>query len=150
MKSYFNRTAAWNARAGVKTPAVFTIPDQEEIDLMRDLMVEEVGEMHEARTEQDLLDAFADQLFVMFGNMARYGIDFDKMRSYFVKVVTSNESKFANTIQEAEASIKKEAERLGIDEKSVTFVEIDGKYVIINADTGKILKSVNYVEPYNI
>ena len=150
MRSYFNRTKSWNSRMGVKTPTQFIFPVEDELQLMSSLATEEAMEMYEAKSKEDVLDALADQQFVLYGNIARYGISWDEFRDYLHKVIVSNESKFADTLDQAEESIKKEADRLGIDEKSITFTEVDGKYVISNLNTGKILKSVNYIEPYNI
>lgn len=150
MKAFFRRVKSWNSRMGVKTPERYTQPSTDERKLALDLIVEEAEELYDSCDKTDALDALADQQFVLFGNMARYGISYEEFKDYLHKVIVSNESKFANTLSEAEDSIKKEADRLGIEEKNVIFEEVDGKYVMRNAETGKILKSVNYIEPYNI
>lgn len=148
MKTLFNRTVKWNNMMGNITPDKFTIPKNKE--LLRDLMIEEARELFDATTKDDALDAVADQMFVLFGNMAQYGLTWFEVKAYLNRVVKSNESKFANTEQEALDSIIKEAKRLDISEDSISYLLQDGKYIIFNGDTGKILKSINYVEPSEI
>ena len=83
------------------------------------------------------------------GNIVRYGLTYEEVESYLRKVVKSNESKFANTEEEALKSLTKEAERLNIPEDSLDYKEVDGVFVIFRGD-GKILKSINYVSPEDI
>lgn len=147
MKNYFKRTKAWNSMMGVATPDKFEFPVIESQQLARDLAVEEAEEMFEANSKQDVLDSLADQQFVLWGNVSRYGISWEEFMDYTNKVVKSNESKFANNEDEAIASVKKEAERLGISEEKIAYLQLDGKYIIYNKDTNKILKSVNYLPP---
>lgn len=147
MKNLFNRTKKWNEMCGVKTPNTFQWPTVEDMDLMKDLAQEEAQEMRDADSKSDALDAMADQQFVLFGNVARLGLTWDEFEGYLKKVIKSNESKFAKTEQEAQDSVKKEAERLGISEEKISYLQLDGKFVIFNSESGKILKSVNYLPP---
>lgn len=150
MKNYFKRVKEWNEMMGVKVPSKFNVPSDDDLELMQNLMNEEVQEMMDSKSKIDVLDSFSDQLFVMFGNMAKFGINYDEFKEYFVKVMKSNESKFANNEAQAIDSISKEANRLNLDPRSISYMEVNGKYVIFNVETGKILKSVNYVEPFEL
>ena len=150
MKKIFQKTKEWNGRMGSKTPETFTDLPTEERELAFDLMVEETTEFFEAKDKNEALDAAADMLFVAFGNFAKAGLSYEEVESYLKKVVKSNESKFADTEEQAILSIDKEARRLNISPNDISYKEIDGKFVIFNKISGKILKSVLYLSPEQI
>ena len=147
MQREFEKTKEWNILMGNKVPAVFTLPSPDIRSLATTLMYEEADELEEATTKDEALDAVSDQLFVLFGNAAKYGLEYKEIFEYFKKVCKSNNSKFANTEEEAKRSIDKEALRLDISPSDIDYMELNGKYVIFNKETTKILKSVNYKEP---
>jgi len=147
MKRLFLKIRTWNSLMGAKTPDTFKFPAPSVRELSHNLMIEESEELLEATTKADVLDAFSDQLFVLCGNVAKYGIQYAELMDYFNKVCKSNDSKFANTAEEAEASLQKEADRLNISVSDVSYKELDGRYIIFNNKTTKVLKSVNYKEP---
>lgn len=97
-----------------------TIPRNDEITLMDDLMKEEVGETYEALMEtEDLVevaDGLGDQLYILLGNIIRCGMQ-DKIVEVFQEIQRSNMSKLGS----------------------------DGKPVV--RPDGKILKGLNYSKP---
>ena len=99
----------------VKTSA--SIPDNKIVELRIKLIKEELNELQQAITNQDLIeiaDALTDILYVTYGAGHSFGIDLDKC---FSEVQRSNMSKLGN----------------------------DGK-PIYNED-GKVMKGPNYTKP---
>jgi hypothetical protein len=149
MKVYSERVKSWNSRMGVKINNTFKFPSQEDRELVTALLCEEVEELEESTSKEDVLDALADVGFLLLGAMSRYGIEYCEFKDYLGKVVKSNESKFCDNESEAILSINKEAERLNISPSDVSYVENNGKFVIYNNKTNKILKGINYQGPEN-
>lgn len=147
MKRPFEKVKKWNYLMGVPVKDSFTLPSPDDRNLATDLIIEEATELRDATDEEEVLDALADIQFVLYGAAARYGITAEKYKEMFDRVCKSNDSKFANTEEEAIQSIKKESKRLGIDSSLVNYVEVDGRFVIFRVDTNKVLKSVNYMSP---
>ena len=147
IKELNDKVIRWNNLMGVDVNFSFKFPDMQTRVLAHDLMVEESEELRDAETKDDVLDACADQLFVLMGNMAKYGVSYDEVIFKLRQVVKSNFSKFATSKESAEASIISEAERLNIPQEDVGYTRIDGLYVIYNKKSGKILKSVEYLPP---
>lgn len=147
MKRFYERVKKWNYRMGVTVRDTFGFPSQPDRKLAIDLIIEEAKELRDAKSKEEVLDAFADLQFVHYGAMARHGITFEEFQEYFSRVCKSNDSKFANTEDEALQSVAKEAERLDIDPNLIDYTEVDGKYVIFRTDTKKILKSIKYKSP---
>jgi len=143
----FNRCAEVD-RCQLTSASVFT----EKRDLIKqrmELIREEVRELECAVSENDMVevrDALADILYVVYGMQDAMGIDGD---SDFDVVHESNMSKFCNTLEEANATVssyqeKYEKSQSPYDSPYHHYLENEGKWVVKNKSTGKILKSINY------
>lgn len=112
-----------------------------------DLMLEELNEYKEASEEGNRIkkaDALADQFVVLWGNILKEGLADEFFGKILRSVNESNLSKFCRSEKEANDSVAAYSER-GI--KTHHTQPITGFWAIINSDTGKILKGINYREP---
>lgn len=149
----FEKVVDFNKKFGVKT---FDVPQQNVFDehpklveLRMNLIKEEWEELNEAVTQKDIVetvDALADILYVVYGMGASIGVNLDEA---FKLVHESNMSKLCKTEEEAKQTVEWykqqfSAGQLPYDEP--TYREDPSKeyWVVYNATTGKILKSVNY------
>lgn len=143
----FNRCAEVD-RCHLTSVSVFT----EKRDLIKqrmDLIREEVRELECAVSENDMVevrDALADILYVVYGMQDAMGIDGD---SDFNVVHQSNMSKFCNTLEEANATVSSYQEKYAksqspYDSPYHHYLENEGKWVVKNKSTNKVLKSINY------
>ncbi|AYV78335.1 MAG: phosphoribosyl-ATP pyrophosphohydrolase [Edafosvirus sp.] len=146
----FEKVVDFNKSFGVtihETPQhnIFT-NDPKLVKFRYDLIAEEVSELSDAIKQNNFVevtDALSDILYVVYGAGASFGIDLDKA---FDIVHRSNMSKLCQTEDEAKETVewyKKNESRYD----SPTYRKSDnGKYwVVYNASTSKILKSINYV-----
>jgi NTP pyrophosphatase (non-canonical NTP hydrolase) len=124
------------------------VEDPKLVKFRMDLIREEMMELEDAVTRHDLtetVDALADLLYVIHGMGSCLGLDLDKA---FDIVHDSNMTKLCQNEREAQDTVKYYLEnesRLGYDTPTYRVSE-DGKYfVVYNASTGKVLKSINYV-----
>lgn len=124
------------------------------VPLAFDLVKEEVQELKEAITEgnkQEVMDAVADIFWVTMNVAYFYGISAEEMTEYFDKVSESNWSKYTTDEQVAIATVEAYNSGTHPDKPGViiptTYTKEGVWYVIRNAETGKILKSINYKKP---
>lgn len=118
------------------------------VKLRLDLIDEEVKELHDAVKENnfnEIIDALSDILYVVYGAGAAFGIDLDKS---FEIVHKSNMTKLANTEQEAIETVKWYQEEFKNGNKPYDTPSYkkapNGKWIIYNESTGKILKCIHY------
>jgi len=125
--------------------------NKEKLNLSIDLIDEEVKELKDANKEYnkfEIKDAIVDIFWVTLNNAYFNGISATELHDMFKSVFISNYSKFCKTLQEAENTI--EAYKLGIHwdkmgEKIECIYElVKGLYVVKNAKTKKVMKSINY------
>ena len=154
--SNFDKVVDFNKTFGVTVhdkpqQNIFT-EDPKLVDLRMKLIIEEVEELKEAVNNHDMketIDALSDILYVVYGAGASFGIDLDKT---FDMVHQSNMSKVCKNEDEADKTVqwyKDNSE--SYNEKNPAQAPVDpawriinGKYVVYNRLTGKVLKSVNY------
>lgn len=113
------------------------------------LIEEEFNELKKAVNENNLnnvIDALADILYVVYGMGVAFGIDLDKA---FKIVHESNMSKLCSNKIEALETIKNYKNLPEFANVNVGFrPSSDNKYfVVYNTDTGKILKSKFFTSP---
>ncbi|KAL0233194.1 hypothetical protein GEMRC1_011939 [Eukaryota sp. GEM-RC1] len=127
------------------TPRHDLLEDESLMQLRKDLIAEEFEEFQEAirdRSLPDVADAIGDLLYVVYGAAAVLGIDADKV---FDQVHTSNMSKLCATEEDAVSTVKhyKEVYERDVDYKP----SMNGKWVVFDKNSGKILKSVSFKTP---
>ena len=108
------------------------------------LIDEEVEELREALINKDrveVIDALSDILYVVYGAGKTFGIDLDKS---FDIVHESNMSKFCKTEEEAKETVKYYEQNIKLY-KTPTYRQNGDLWIVYNGDTGKILKSINYI-----
>ena len=154
--SNFDKVIDFNKTCGVQTlnnpkESVFT-KYPKLIDLRMKLIREEMEELEESVKTHDIketIDALSDILYVVYGMGDALGIDLDHT---FNMVHNSNMSKLCNTKKEAEETVQWYKDNSDTyNEKNPAqspvepiFTFINGKYVINNKTTGKVLKSIYY------
>lgn len=121
-------------------PDKFKLPSKQKLLLWINLMIEELGEFKEAVEEGNEMEArkeYADILYVYYNMAVRMG--YKHPEKDFHLISNSNDTKFCNTEEEANNSLKK------YDEKGVAtkYHKNNGKYIITD-DEGKIKKGINY------
>lgn len=151
--SHFQKVIDFNVQFGVleneiiqPDPSVFQEKDSVVQNSLR-LIEEEVKELQHAIQEKDYTetaDALTDILYVVYGMGARLGIHLDKT---FELVHQNNMSKICSSKEEAEQTVRyyeERREKLGYDSPSYRLAP-DGKhYVVFNASTKKVLKSIHW------
>ncbi len=151
-QSDFEAVVEFNRTFGVPvydTPQhdIFT-RDPKLVDYRLKLIREEVAELEKACVEHDLVetvDALADILYVVQGMGASLGLNMDEAFSIVHK---SNMSKVCKDEDEAKRTVayyEKNKATLGYDSPAYR-KSADGRfYVVYNAATMKVLKSINYI-----
>jgi predicted HAD superfamily Cof-like phosphohydrolase len=130
-----------------KTPQLNVFKDKPKLVKLRlDLIREEVKELEEAAENHDMLevvDALADILYVVYGAGAAFGIDLDEA---YRLVHESNMTKVCATEQEAHDTVEWYIKnQLDVYDSPEARISANGKYwIVVNASTGKILKSIKY------
>lgn len=92
---------------------------------------------------KEIADALGDLFFVIIGMVCKHGMQGIFFDQIIKPICESNATKFCNTREEAKMSVQKYKEK----DVETTYVEWDGKFVIIDLHSGKILKGINYQEP---
>ena len=126
--------------------------DRKTVDLRMKLIEEEVQELREAVANKDMketIDALSDILYVVYGMGSAIGVNLDET---FDMVHKSNMSKVCSTEEEAKRTVEWYTENAeSFNQKNPAQAPVDpqykivnGKYVVYNALTGKVLKNVNY------
>lgn len=132
-KSWQNRT----------TPTI----DPKDADFVINFIQEELDELKQAVEENNIVgvfDAILDITYVCLGNGALvFGLK-DKMLDGYAEVQASNLSKACKTEQEAIATCKSEAERIG---EPTHYEKIGEHYIVYRTRDRKVLKSCFYKRP---
>ena len=150
----FEKVVNFNRSFGVTThtkpqPTIFS-SDSKLVALRLALITEEVDELKEAIATHDFtetIDALADILYVVYGAGASFGIDLDKA---FHLVHESNMSKVCKDKATAERTVQWYKEQYAAktqpyDTPAMRPDPVDPtKYIVYNASTGKVLKSIEY------
>lgn len=149
--SQFEKVKDFNKAFGVPvhdTPQKKLLLDKNLIKFRLDLIKEELQELETAVSENDIIetvDALADILYVVHGMGSVLGLDLDKA---FDIVHKSNMSKLCKTEKEAQDTVeyyKKNFDKLGYDSPEYRLSNDKKYYIVFNASTTKILKSINYI-----
>lgn len=120
-----------------------TIPAPDRCTLRVNLLQEELNELKEAITNEDLVevaDALCDLQYVLSGAILEFGLA-PKFRLLFEEVQRSNMSKTCRSIEVAKATQVHYKETKGTDSE---IIKKDGVYLVFRKDDGKVLKSVEY------
>jgi predicted HAD superfamily Cof-like phosphohydrolase len=119
------------------------IPSKQRCDLRVTLLQEELDELKEAISNDDIIeigDAFSDIMFILAGSILEFGFG-GKFDELFLEVHRSNMSKACVTQQEAIETLLHYKEKDGTEGH---YKEIDGKWLVYRNGDNKVLKSVNY------
>lgn len=116
------------------------------VNLRLSLIEEEVKELKEGLKNKDMnevTDALADILYVVYGAGVSFGIDLDEA---FKIVHFSNMSKLCDSEKDAEDTVKWYIENQShrYDSPAIRKSEYGDKWVVYNKSTGKVLKSIYY------
>lgn len=121
-------------------------PDTALFILYLDLIEEELNELKDSKTEEEVMDAIGDLIVVVTGAAHAIGKDAEEILR---RVNASNFSKFAQSEYEARLSV--EAYKSDERYENVHYEKVGAWYVIrgdkVNGGKNKILKSINYKEP---
>lgn len=138
----------------------FKYRDKSKIQLSLDLIDEEIKELKEAvatNNKQEVLDAYADIIYVLNNLTYFYGLTPEEIEEYFNKVTVSNYSKFSDDmimmIISSELYEKGEHPlKMGekIEAEVVNTHNLEYPFVIRNKITGKILKPISFKEPKDV
>jgi NTP pyrophosphatase (non-canonical NTP hydrolase) len=110
------------------------------------LIEEELSEFKEAVKQNDFIemtDALADMLYVIYGAGHALGIDLDKV---FAEVHASNMSKLCQTEEEAQLTVEN-YKKTNTVYKNPQYRQSGNYWTVYDADTSKILKSINFKLP---
>ena len=144
----FEEISKWLTYFIGSKPKKVTIPSNEQTELWKNLMIEEMEETIAAIKDNDeieMIDGFIDMLFIL-GNLYHFtGMNFSLVESNFYEVLNSNYSKLCKSEDEANKSL----ENYIIKEKegntySIKFV---APFWCIMRSDGKIMKSVFFNKP---
>lgn len=153
-KSNFQKVVDWNKTFGVP---VFDKPQKDIFDrdpklvkLRFDLIAEEVRELGDAirdKNMKEVLDALCDILVVTYGAGASFGLDLDKGMDI---VNNSNMSKSCSSEEQAKETVEwyvKHPKYSKLYDSPAYRKSDNGDYwVVYNKSTGKILKSIDWIE----
>jgi len=117
----------------------------ERVDLRLKLIQEEVKELEQAIKDKnftEVIDALSDILYVTYGFGHEIGVPLDHT---FDLVHKSNMTKFCATKQEAEETVEwYKKNELRYKKPSYRLAPDGSHYVIFDAESDKVLKSINY------
>ena len=123
------------------------IPEEKEWMFVYNFILEELEEYKEACQKGDIvgvLDALCDITYVSLGNGTMlHGLK-DKIQDAYAEVQASNMSKACKTKEEAIATCKSEAERIG---EETHYEKIGEYYIVYRTRDRKVLKSISYFKP---
>ncbi len=153
----FQAVTLFNEVMGNSVPDHLTMPSQETFDLRMSLIQEEavteLTEAYQARNLTAVADAICDGLFVLYGAANDFGMNIDLL---FSEVVRSNMTKLCESEADAEYAVLRYKAGDGFHGKfepiNAAYRRCDEpslahKFVVYNADTGKVLKSPTFEEP---
>lgn len=153
MNTNFDKVVDFNEKFGVptfKTPQPNILKDNPKlVELRMNLIREEMKELEEAVTNHDFvetIDALGDILYVVYGFGSSIGVNMDLA---FDLIHKSNMSKLCKTEDEAIKTVEfyKQEYATGkqpYDTPAYRLSDDGSYYVVYNASSGKILKSINY------
>lgn len=124
------------------------IPAKERCELRVSLIAEELQELEEAISNNDLIevaDALCDIQYVLSGAVLEFGLG-EKFVTLFDEVQRSNMSKACSTEEEAKATVVHYQKNKNTP---CHYKQIDGKYLVYRDGDYKTLKSINY-SPANL
>jgi phosphoribosyl-ATP pyrophosphohydrolase len=151
----FRKVVDFNTQFGV-IPSKILVPnatiidtDPKTIEFCLKLIREEARETEDAVKNKDFLetvDGLVDQLYVIYGMLARMGVDADRA---FNLVHENNMSKLCKTEEEAVRTVHyyktdEKALALGYDSPCYRRAPDDIHWVVYNESTKKILKSIEW------
>ncbi len=119
------------------------IPSADRCKLRINLLREELQELEDAITDNDLVevaDALCDIQYVLSGAILEFGIG-DRFAELFGEVQRSNMSKVCPTKEVAEATLNHYLEHKNTEGY---IVERDGEFLVYRKSDNKVLKSINY------
>jgi predicted HAD superfamily Cof-like phosphohydrolase len=124
-----------------------TIPERKEWMFVYDFIREELEEYKEACEKGDIvevLDALCDITYVSLANGALlHGLK-NKILQAYAEVQASNMSKACQTEEDAIATTKSEALRIG---EETYYEQVGDKWVVYRKSDKKVLKSLKYFRP---
>jgi predicted HAD superfamily Cof-like phosphohydrolase len=143
----------WRTSFGLPVRTELTMPSQEELKLALDLIKEEHLELKVACAQRlaseenclpfnEVADAIGDLYFVVTQLACVMGFNPDEL---IQKVYDSNMSKLCETEEEANLTIDWYDKNKAI--KAYKNQLENGKFVIRNSETNKVLKGLNFKEP---
>ena len=154
MASNFDKVTEFNKSFGIQTHETIQKNifkgDPKLVKLRLDLIKEEVDELTEAIDNHNMvetIDALADILYCVYGAAASFGIDMDKAIDL---VHESNMSKICRNREVAERTVVWYKEQFAAGKLPYDSVEMrkhsseDGRWVVFNKSSLKILKSIEY------
>ncbi len=120
-----------------------TIPSAQRCALRVNLLQEELNELKDAISDNDLVevaDALCDIQYVLSGAILEFGLG-DKFKQLFDEVQRSNMSKTCKTEEVAQKTQVHYKEEKDTDSY---IVQRGGEYLVYREGDGKVLKSVEY------
>lgn len=148
--SNFQKVVDFNTQFGVldevRLKPNVLIDDPKMVEFCLKLIREEARETEEAVKNKDFVetvDGLLDQLYVIYGMLARIGVDADKA---FALVHDNNMSKLCRTEEEAQRSVQYylDNNQLGYDSPAYRKAPDNIHWVVYNISTKKILKSIEW------
>lgn len=137
----------WLQTAGVKHENTV-----EQKQLGFNLIEEELDELKEAKTKEDVLDAIVDLYWMVTNNIVFQGLTLQEVEQYINKVSTSNWSKFCTTEACAKQTVEAYAKGEHWDKPEVKidcyYERVDSVWIVKRTSDNKILKSL-YYKPVN-
>ena len=119
------------------------IPTEKRCDLRVSLLLEEMKELQEAISKNDLVevaDALCDIQYVLAGAILEFGLG-EKFKELFDEVHRSNMSKACKSLEEANQTI----EHYKTNEQSDAYwKEEESLFLVFRENDHKTLKSINY------
>lgn len=144
---YISEVEKFNATMGKPNSYEPNIPNKKEWEFVYNFVLEELEEYKQACEEGDIvgvLDALCDITYVATGNgVMLHGLK-DKFQDAYAEVQASNMSKACRTEEEAIATCKSEAERIG---EETHYEKVGEYYIVYRTRDRKVLKSINYFKP---
>lgn len=147
----FEKVIEFNTQFGVISPPLIPNPnviknDPQLVEFCLKLIREEAKETEEAVKNGDfveLVDGLVDQLYVIYGMLARIGVNADHA---FRTVHENNMSKFCISEEEAQASVRHYETHFSTvyDSPACKLAPDDTHWIVYNASTNKILKSIQW------
>lgn len=123
------------------------LPTLKRINLRISLIQEELDELREATTKNDLVgvaDSLCDLQYVLSGAILEFGMK-DIFKLLFNEVHRSNMSKACSSKEEAEETVN--FYKLQKGEDAVYKIDESGNFIVYRTSDNKILKSIRYTAP---